>query len=130
MHGGCGPGLVLIVGRLQYGQPPLLPPSPSPSPGRYWELGERARAQPASKITPCSTHCLRVQPSGGRGQGPCNVTLRCQKNQDYSEKCESTSSQRTRPLEPTVRCSDICNGLVQMPFLDSFLITLHVVCHM
>lgn len=43
-----------------------LPPSP---PIAYWELGERARAQLASKITPWSTHCLRAQPSRGRGAG-------------------------------------------------------------
>lgn len=48
------------------------------------ELGERARAQLASKITLCSTRCLHVQPSGGKGQGPCNVTLWCQKNQGCS----------------------------------------------
>lgn len=48
---------------------------------RYWELGERAQAQIASKITPCSTRCLHSQLGRGRGRGPCNVMLRGQKNQ-------------------------------------------------
>lgn len=62
----------------------------APSPPSLWELGERARAQLASKITQCSTHCLYAQPSGGKGPGPCNVTLWCQKNQGCSGNCEST----------------------------------------
>lgn len=56
---GCEPGLVLTC----------APPPASLPPITYWELGERARAQLASKITPWSTHCLRAQASGGRGTG-------------------------------------------------------------
>lgn len=57
----------------------LLPSLPTV--GQYWELGERASAQLASKITLYSTHCLHAQPSWGRGKRPCNVTLWCQKDQ-------------------------------------------------
>lgn len=59
---------------LTCAHPPALPPLDA-----YWELGERARARLASKIAPCSTRCLRAQPSGGRGKKPCNVTRWCQK---------------------------------------------------
>lgn len=74
-----------------YGQAAVgAAPFPPPSPCRYWELGERARAGLASRIALCSTHSLPAPLRWGRGQGPCNVTLWCQQQQCCSGNCEGT----------------------------------------
>lgn len=56
---GCEPGLAAHMCSS------ALPPSLTPSPITYWELGERARAQLASNITQRSTRCLRAHQGGG-----------------------------------------------------------------
>lgn len=56
---GCEPGLAAHMCSS------ALPPSLTPSPITYWELGERARAQLASNITRRSTRCLRAHQGGG-----------------------------------------------------------------
>lgn len=44
-----------------------------------------------------------AQESGGKGQGPCNVTLWCQKKQDYSGLCKNVpalnNNKNVRPKE-------------------------------
>lgn len=96
-----------------------LLPSPPPSPCRHWELGERAWAQLASKITLCCIRCLHAHQSGGKGQGPCNVTLWCQKNQGCSGNYESTFSQ-TKPLftdcETLWHLQRSCPNAISLPF--------------
>lgn len=115
-------------GQAAVGSAPLS--SLPPFLGRYWELGERARAQPASKITPCSTRCLRVQPSGGRDKGHVMSHCSARKTRTTPRTMKACSLKGTRPLELPLRCTDICDGHVQMPFLNTSQHTLYLVCYM
>lgn len=115
------PGLVLTqcVGSSRINPLSSLPLSLPPSPHRYWELGERARAQLTSRITVCSTHCLPPQPGGGRGQGPCNVTLWCQKTRAALRTVEARSLKERNHI--SLVGPRHCDGHVQIPFLYSVL---------
>lgn len=108
-------------GQAAVGAAPF-PPSLPPSPCRYWELGERARAQLASRIALCSTHSLPARWGGGGDRG--RVMSHC----GASNSNAALGTARARSFSRSDR--DVLRYLQwSRPIVNSFHLAWYLICH-